>query len=98
VPPWYSALPSGVRSLYDDMGKSVEGFLRANAAITAGNATSARVTSTATLSGTTGSVVTPVVTPSAVVSTTSLPEATGKAGRVEVGMGVVVVGVIGAMM
>jgi hypothetical protein len=86
VPPWYSALPSGVRSLYDDVGKSVEGFLKANEA----NATSARVTSTATVSATatlSGGAGTPVVTPSTVMSTTSLPE-----------MGVVVAAVIGAMM
>jgi hypothetical protein len=92
VPEWYSQLPRGVRSLYDEVGKSVEDFLKENAPTPVANGTSGIASASASA---TGNVTVPAITPSG-----SAPaESTGKAGRVEVGMGMgIAAGLVGLVM
>lgn len=91
VPPWYSQLPSGVRSLYDEVGKSIESFLNNIPVPTpAGNVS---VSATPSLTGT-------VTVPVASTSTgPPVVEATGGVGKIEAGIvGGVFAGIVGLMM
>ncbi|KAH3953983.1 hypothetical protein HBH70_114710 [Parastagonospora nodorum] len=91
VPSWYSELPSGVKSFYDDAADRVESFLNARVPENA----------TASASGT-GNVTTPVITPSGSTPITpsgeAPPENTGAAGKVQLGLGAgVAAGLVGLL-
>jgi hypothetical protein len=91
VPSWYSALPSGVKSFYDDAAHRVESFLNIHVPENA----------TASASGT-GNVTTPVITPSGSTpitpSSEAPPENTGAAGKVQLGLGAgVAAGLVGLL-
>jgi hypothetical protein len=76
VPAWYSDLPSGVRSFYDDAAKRVESILDESfeSAGPSGNEAPA-------------------------ASSPAPPASTGRAGKVEVGLGAsVAAGLIGVLM
>lgn len=76
VPAWYSELPSGVRSLYDDVAQRVESFLAENVP--------ANATASPSPTPAANSTVPVVGTGSPTVSTP--PENTGGAGKKEVGV------------
>jgi hypothetical protein len=103
VPTWYSELPSGVRSFYDDAAKRVENLLEqvapSDAPISSGSAAllpSNVPANSSAIASPTGNVTTPAITPSG----STPPESTGKAGKVEVGvMGAgIVAGLAGVLM
>jgi hypothetical protein len=101
VPPWYTQLPSGVRSFYDDAAQRVESLLEKNVL---SNATaSPTMTPTASSSGretptTTTRVVTSVGGPTPSGPGEAPPEETGRAGKVEVGVRMgVVAGLVGVL-
>jgi hypothetical protein len=108
VPTWYSELPSGVRSFYDDAAKRVENFLELAVPSEAStSSSSSAVSSGALISPTapanssasvspTGNVTIPAITPSG----STPPESTGKAGKVEIGVtgAGVVAGLVGVLM
>lgn len=99
-PAWYTQLPSGVRSFYDDAAKRVESYVSANApSNVSANATSSVVPS-ASHSSTASASSSASVSVSGSASgsgSAAPPESTGAAGTVEVGvMGAgVVAGVLG---
>lgn len=86
MPEWYSELPSGVKSFYDDAADRVESFLNGRVPAPTG----------------TGNVTTPVITPSGSTPITpsgqAPPENTGAAGKVQLGLGAgVAAGLVGLL-
>jgi hypothetical protein len=107
VPTWYSELPSGVRSFYDDAAKYVENFLQvavpSDAPISSASAVSSRALLPSNVPANSSAIVSPTVnvtTPAITPSGSTPPESTGKAGKIEVGvMGAgIVAGLAGVLM